>query len=303
VRTGPWAHIEAPAALAPWLGDCRGFSGTVAYELTPGSQYVGLVVRAVAFAHTDAADHAVVIDIPFGSALAAQLRRDTGVDVTTFQLREGRGMFSPARLRGTAPGVPAPGPQTGLTSFTFLEHRDWATGEPGTVMASMQLSIPDVYRHISAQASGDAGFSRGLLVILVSIGVLFLTIQAFAIVAGFALARSITGSIHELFEGTERVRQGDFTHKIAITARDQLGQLAESFNSMTGSIDDLLREQAEKKRLEEELRIAHEIQMSLLPQGPLGVPGLSVTAVSVPAREVGGATTTSFRWTATASAC
>ena len=57
---------------------------------------------------------------------------------------------------------------------------------------------------------------------------------------------------------------------------------------MTASIEDLLRQAAEKKRLEEELRIAHEIQMSLLPQGPLRMPGLSVTALCVPAREVGG---------------
>ncbi|MBW8867478.1 MAG: PP2C family protein-serine/threonine phosphatase, partial [Acidobacteria bacterium] len=54
------------------------------------------------------------------------------------------------------------------------------------------------------------------------------------------------------------------------------------------SIEDLLRQAAEKKRLEEELRIAHEIQMSLLPQGPLMMAGLSVTALCVPAREVGG---------------
>ena len=108
-----------------------------------------------------------------------------------------------------------------------------------------------------------------------------------ALVAGLALAKSITGSVHELFTGTERVRQGDFTHKIAVTAHDQLGELAESFNSMTASIEDLLRQAAEKKRLEEELRIAREIQMSLLPQGPLEMPGLSVTALCVPAREVG----------------
>src|SRR3979411_1958908 len=57
---------------------------------------------------------------------------------------------------------------------------------------------------------------------------------------------------------------------------------------MTASIEDLLRQAAEKKRLEEELRIAHEIQMSLLPQGPLVMAGLSVTALCVPAREVGG---------------
>ena len=57
---------------------------------------------------------------------------------------------------------------------------------------------------------------------------------------------------------------------------------------MTGSIEDLLQTAAEKKRLEEELRIARQIQMSLLPQGPLDVPGLGVTALCVPAREVGG---------------
>ena len=32
-------------------------------------------------------------------------------------------------------------------------------------------------------------------------------------IAGFALAKSLTGSVHALFAGTERVRQGDFTHK------------------------------------------------------------------------------------------
>jgi serine phosphatase RsbU (regulator of sigma subunit) len=40
--------------------------------------------------------------------------------------------------------------------------------------------------------------------------------------------------------------------------------------------------------MEEELRIARQIQMSLLPRGPLDVPGLGITAVCVPAREVGG---------------
>ena len=52
-----------------------------------------------------------------------------------------------------------------------------------------------------------------------------------ALVYGLALARSITGSVHELFVGTERVRQGDFTHQITIESRDQLGELAESFNA------------------------------------------------------------------------
>ena len=64
--------------------------------------------------------------------------------------------------------------------------------------------------------------------------------------------------------------------------RDQLGELADSFNQMTGSIEDLLQTAAEKKRLEEELRIARQIQMSLLPRGPLDFPGIGVTALCVP---------------------
>src|SRR4029453_19657738 len=101
--------------------------------------------------------------------------------------------------------------------------------------------------------------------------------------------RSITRAVHELFMGTERVRQGDFSHRINVQSNDQLGELAGSFNQMTGSIEGLLQTAAEKKRLEEELRIARVIQMSLLPRGPLDVPGLAVTALCVPAREGGGA--------------
>ena len=120
------------------------------------------------------------------------------------------------------------------------------------------------------------------------VAVLFLIIELVALVMGLALARSITSSIHELFMGTERVRQGDFTHRISINTKDQLGELAGSFNQMTGSIENLLQTAAEKKRLEEELRIARQIQMSLLPRGQLDMPGLGVTALCVPAREVGG---------------
>ena len=55
-----------------------------------------------------------------------------------------------------------------------------------------------------------------LLVLVVVVAVLFLIIELVALVMGLALAKSITSSVHELFMGTERVRQGDFTHRINI---------------------------------------------------------------------------------------
>jgi serine phosphatase RsbU (regulator of sigma subunit) len=84
------------------------------------------------------------------------------------------------------------------------------------------------------------------------------------------------------------VQQGDFAHRIAIDSKDQLGELCESHNRMTGSIEHLLHVQREKQRLDDELRIARDIQQSLLPEAPPAFAGLTIADLCVPAREVGG---------------
>jgi sigma-B regulation protein RsbU (phosphoserine phosphatase) len=304
IVAGPWAHVEPPRQLPAWV-NCSGFQGLLAYanldepipdrsvgDLIANGQAAGrdldLLARAIVMPDGSAPSYAVIVDLLVNDAMRDELRTETGVELTTVRttpnggapILRARQKLAPRRPLDSMAALPG-------VSASFPEIVDWGTGETrrGTIVASMQLSIPEMYARMAA-AQGAIG--QGLLVVLLAIGVLFLIIEGIALVAGLALARSITGSVHELFAGTERVRLGDFTHKIDIRARDQLGELAESFNSMTASIEDLLRIQAEKKRLEEELRIAHEIQMSLLPQGPLGFPGVSVTSVCVPAREVGG---------------
>ena len=167
----------------------------------------------------------------------------------------------------------------------------WPAKQPSRATVAQTFRMSDLFRRlINAQSMQDQQGNMGDVIRtgLVVVAVLFLIIELVALVMGLALARSITSSIHELFMGTERVRQGDFTHRINISTKDQLGELAGSFNQMTGSIETLLLTAAEKKRLEEELRIARQIQMSLLPRGQLDMPGLGVTALCVPAREVGG---------------
>jgi sigma-B regulation protein RsbU (phosphoserine phosphatase) len=295
---GPWTHLIPPASLPAWLNTCKPFSGVFTFGSLPASNGrpldlasadadVGVVIRAVGFPEAANSAFAVVVDVVVDDALRSELRADTGVEIASFQPMPPA--LAPLPARDGAPhNVASADSALPLTSAAFLEQRDWTTGKRGSLMAALRISIGEIYSRITTQASGDRTFSQGLLLLLVVIGVLFLIIQAVALLAGLTLARSITGSVHELFAGTERVRHGDFRHKIDIKADDQLGELAESFNSMTASIEDLLRVEAEKKRLEEELRIAHEIQMSLLPHGPLSMPGISVTALCVPAREVGG---------------
>jgi sigma-B regulation protein RsbU (phosphoserine phosphatase) len=173
----------------------------------------------------------------------------------------------------------------------MLAYRAWDTGADSTLLVQIRLAVVELYSRLSVTSSarfGALNFGQAMLVLLAVVGCLFLVIQGAAFLMGLGLARSITGAIHELFVGTERVRRGEFSHKIAVQARDQLGELARSFNSMTASIEDLLQQKAEKERLEQELRIARSIQMSLLPQSTLMLPGLGLTAHCEPAREVGG---------------
>jgi len=297
LRAGPWTHLDPPASVPAWI-NCEGFAGLLAFSHDePSGDVTEMFVRGVAFPDSSMPGYAVIVDLP---DITDRLRRNIGVELRsvstvgvtgrTAKPLEGRS----GELRGAGDGPAPAGPraQSGLLSWvTFLDYHDWNSGQPGTLLVSTQLNLQDIYGRISAAQGvvGDRPFGQALLlVLLVVVGGLFLVIEAVALAAGSALARSITGSVHELFTGTEHVLQGDFSHKIPITARDQLGELAGSFNAMTASIEDLMRQKEEKKRLEEELRIAHEIQMSLLPQGPLVMPGLTATALCIPAREVGG---------------
>jgi sigma-B regulation protein RsbU (phosphoserine phosphatase) len=296
-RAGPWAHGEPPRAVPAWIG-CSGYSGVFAYshkKMSAGDDAdTHLLVRSVAFPDTPRPGYAVVVDLVVNDRVRQELRRDTGVDVRSVTAADSPDPEFAKPLPGAAgghDGQPAVVAESGVMGNLpgTIEFRDWLTGTTGSLTIRMSLSVAELYDRISS-AGGNVGrrVGQGLLLALFAIGALFLIIQFMALIAGLALAKSITGSVHQLFAGTERVRQGDFTHKIAVKTDDQLGELSVSFNSMTASIEDLLVQAAEKKRLEEELRIAHEIQMSLLPQGPLQMPGLSVTALCVPAREVGG---------------
>ncbi len=290
---GPWAHVEPPASLPAWM-TCDGFSGLLLYShgqpTVPGD--VNFLVRAVAFPESTNPGYAVVVDLDVNAGVRRELRRAIGVQLENVVVADAeldKAKPLGARSEAATTTVAATGPESTppLTSFTFLEYHDWSSGAPARLTLFVRLGIPEIYSKISA-APGADGNVNIVILILEFVGGLFLVVEIVALAMGLALAKSITGSVHELFEGTEQVRRGDFTHKIAVKADDQLGELAQSFNSMTASVEDLLIQAAEKKRLEEELRIAHEIQMSLLPQGPLRMPGISVAALCEPAREVGG---------------
>ncbi len=116
----------------------------------------------------------------------------------------------------------------------------------------------------------------------------FLLLEIGALATGVVLTRTITRSIADLYEGTLHVRRGDFGHRVRVLKRDQLGALAESFNEMTGSITELIEEQRQRQRLEQEVAIAREVQQQLFPDSVPSIPGLDLSAICRPARVVSG---------------
>ena len=273
VAAGPWNNSPRPDRVPDWIVE-HGFAGLV----TVGPQWPW-TIRAVA--RVDRPDaSAVVIDVPLDAGVRERIETASGVDLDRADALSADADLDPARLASAE----------GLAWVVFLDPVDWATGARET--GSLFFRVPATAfaeRFLGAGAgTGEANVRYFFLVLLAVLAALFLVIELAAFVMGLALARSITGSIHALSIGTDRIRRGDFTQRISVASGDQLGDLAESFNAMTASVEGLLHQAAEKKRLENELRLARQIQMSLLPRDATSVPGLSVTAVCRPAREIGG---------------
>jgi serine phosphatase RsbU (regulator of sigma subunit)/energy-coupling factor transporter transmembrane protein EcfT len=226
----------------------------------------GTMARAVVFARGRVPRDAVVVDLPVDSTMDEAALAEAGI---TLGERRRQSLFNTA---------------------TYVSYVDWETGTSEQAYIAMAVHVPTLYNWMGGNRKSEANlnFNRILLYMLVGIGVLLLVIEMVALSNGLALARTITTSVDELFSGTERVKSGNFEQRITVRSDDQLGQLTASFNDMTGRIQHLLLEQDEKRRLEQELKIARDIQMSLLPHGALKAPGMSVAALCAPAREVGG---------------
>ena len=94
--------------------------------------------------------------------------------------------------------------------------------------------------------------------------------------------------MHELYEGTTHVKEGDFSYRVPVKGNDQLAELTMSFNTMTQNLGQLIVVAKEKERLESELAIAREVQNQLFPKDVPFTKTLELKGVCNPARMVSG---------------
>ena len=174
-----------------------------------------------------------------------------------------------------------------ITFGTPLPFVDWATGQQTKVGALLRVQTrPSILYARLFAALGD--FATGVEYMLLFAAIVFAIIEMLALLIGTRLTRTVTGAVAQLYEATKHINRGDFSHRISVKSNDQLATLANSFNSMTASIENLIEEQKQKQRLENELTIAQEVQAQLFPQHISQLASLEVYGFCRPARTVSG---------------
>jgi sigma-B regulation protein RsbU (phosphoserine phosphatase) len=158
-------------------------------------------------------------------------------------------------------------------------------GEEGGELKGGAVLVTLPTHHVQAAIGRQARMAVAVSAVVLALGSLM------AVVGAGTISRPIA----DLTAMTGRIAGGDFTQRIDIPARNEIGDLAASFNEMTRrlneSIENLKETTAAKERIESELKIAHEIQMSMVPKTFPPFPDrreFDIFATLVPAREVGG---------------
>jgi sigma-B regulation protein RsbU (phosphoserine phosphatase) len=167
----------------------------------------------------------------------------------------------------------------------FIQATEWSSGGQQTRLLGGATRPSAIVSYLGTSMGIWTGvIGLVLLLLTATFGVVMLV----ALLIGVRLTRTITYSVANLYRATEHINKGDFTHRIKVRQKDQLGALQTAFNSMTESLERLIVEQKEKERLQSELEIAHEVQAQLFPQGIAGTGTLELYGVCRPARIVSG---------------
>lgn len=97
--------------------------------------------------------------------------------------------------------------------------------------------------------------------------VLFAAIAAVAIAftAAYFLSRSITLPIRQMKETAEQIAKGDFTRRVRIRSRDELGDLANSLNTMADELQRKMEDLRQMDRIRTDFvaNVSHELKTPL----------------------------------------
>lgn len=161
------------------------------------------------------------------------------------------------------------------------------------------IVVPNNMSHIPQNEHSNIPTIPNILAFVFVSGFLWMIILSPAsALFGAIFTRGLVRRIRRLITTTAHFASGDYTQRVVITKRDEIGQLEEQFNEMAEQLVESIKKQQElveynarmeeRARMEQELQTARLIQHSLLPKTLPKLAGWQITTYYQPAREVGG---------------
>ncbi|MEO5356219.1 MAG: SpoIIE family protein phosphatase [Nitrospirae bacterium YQR-1] len=135
---------------------------------------------------------------------------------------------------------------------------------------------------------------KAALIQSISIGIVFLVVSIWLI---YIISSKISRALSSLSKATGEIAMGNLDAKLPnIRLGKELANLTDSFENMKTSlkhyIKELVKNEAEKQLIENQLKIAHDIQMDILPEALPAFPqkgkNFDLAAFIKPAQKVGG---------------
>ena len=159
-------------------------------------------------------------------------------------------------------------------AYAPIRATDWVFG----TAIPEELIVGPVTDRLVQRARGQA--LQGVMILLLAV----------------LISIRITRPIQRLVEGVERVERGELDARVeGVSNHDEIGVLAEGFNRMTGrlraQLEALTAQRVAREKVEGELRVARNIQNSLLPRTFPPFPEraeFDLHAVNIAARRVAG---------------
>ena len=241
--------------------------------------------RLHSWAHVTHQDTEVTIIAPITSDLLSRLAPGIGeVFLVSFGPSSARPPSQRTQKAARLPG-PANSLDVNVNGYMPLYFRYWDAPERQNTWLLLVRTRPSV---VLGTVFTQVNWAQGVLAIFLLVAGLLLLVWVVSFIMGVSLTRTITRAVHNLYEGTQRVKGGDFSHRIAVEGNDQLAELGRSFNGMTENLERLIVVEKEQERLKSEIEIAREVQSQLFPSSAPAMKTIELTGVCHPARMVSG---------------